>query len=92
MDQIISINAIIQNKHGIRVRPSAYFVKIASKYKSDVLIEKNNIKIDGKNILELMTMEVRYGDTIKITAKGEDAQQMLDDLQTLINNKFGFEE
>ena len=88
----VSTTIKIQNKHGIHARPSAYFVKIASQYKSSVIVEKNEFKVDGKGIMDLMTLEAGCGDTIKIVAKGEDAQQVIDALTVLINNKFGFEE
>jgi phosphocarrier protein len=87
-----SIEILIKNKYGIHARPSAMFVKIASKYQSNITVEKDDIKIPAKDILALMTLEARCGTKIKITAEGEDSQEALNDLQELINNKFGFEE
>ena len=87
-----SIEIIIKNKYGIHARPSAQFVKIASKYQSDVFVQKDNIKVSGKSIMGLITMGITCGKKITISAEGIDAEQALDDLQNLINSKFGFDE
>ena len=72
-----------------------FFCKIASKYQSDIFVQnvqKDNAKINGKSIMGLLTIEALCGTKITIIAEGIDAQQALDELQILVNNKFGFDE
>lgn len=82
---------ILNNKLGLHARPAALFIRTAQKYQADVFIEKNNEKISGKSILELLTMSISSGDKFKIITEGTDAQLALDDLLSLVNNKFGEE-
>ncbi len=78
----------IKNKFGLHARPSALFVKIASKYDSDVLVEKDGNTVSGKSIMGLMTLEAGLGSKMKVTAIGTDADRVLQELEQLIENKF----
>jgi len=88
---VVSRELAILNQYGIHARPAAMFVKTASKYESEVTVEKDKIKVSGKSIMGLMTMEASCGTKIKITAEGSDADQAVDELQKLVEHKF-FEE
>lgn len=85
---VITRELAILNQYGIHARPAAMFVKTASKYEADVTVEKDNIRISGKSIMGLMTMEASCGTKIRITAEGVDADQALDELQKLVEHKF----
>jgi phosphocarrier protein HPr len=78
----------IKNQFGLHARPSALFVKIASRYESDVLVEKDGNTVSGKSIMGLMTLEASLGSKMKITAVGMDADKVLNELEQLVENKF----
>jgi phosphocarrier protein len=78
----------ICNQYGIHARPAALFVKIASRYDSEVLVEKDGNEVSGKSIMGLMTLEASCGTRLTVTAEGPDAMEVLDELQGLIENKF----
>jgi len=88
---VVSREMAILNQYGIHARPAAMFVKTASKYEAEVTVEKDKIRVSGKSIMGLMTMEASCGAKIKITAEGSDASQAVDELQKLVEHKF-FEE
>jgi len=88
---IVSREMAVLNQYGIHARPAAMFVKTASKYEAEVTVEKDKIRVSGKSIMGLMTMEASCGTKIKITAEGADADQAVDELQKLVEHKF-FEE
>ena len=46
----------IINKLGIHARPAAQFVKLASKFDADIVVEKDGEEVDGKSILGLMML------------------------------------
>jgi len=87
----VSREVAVLNQYGIHARPAAMFVKTASKFEADVTVEKDDVKVSGKSIMGLMTMEASCGTKIKITAEGNDAGQAVDELQKLVEHKF-FEE
>lgn len=78
----------IINQYGIHARPAALFAKMSSRYSSDITVEKGGNVVSGKSIMGLMTLEASRGTKLKITATGEDAEELLDELQKLIENKF----
>lgn len=78
----------IRNQYGIHARPAAMFVKTASKYEADVTVEKDDIRVSGKSIMGLMTIEASCGTKIRITADGVDANQVVEELEKLVEHKF----
>lgn len=79
----------IINELGIHARPAAMFVKLASKFKSEIFVEKDDEKVNGKSIMGIMMLAAAKGTVIKVTASGPDAKQAVEQIQELINNKFG---
>jgi phosphocarrier protein HPr len=78
----------IKNQFGLHARPSALFVKLASRYEADVLVEKDGNTVSGKSIMGLMTLEASLGSKMKVTAVGFDADKVLNELELLVDNKF----
>jgi len=76
------------NQYGLHARPAALFVKTASRFDADITVEKDGNKVSGKSIMGLMTLEASHGSILRITAEGEDAEEMLDEIQALIESKF----
>lgn len=85
---VVTRELAILNQYGIHARPAAMFVKTASKYEADVTVERDSVRVSGKSIMGLMTMEASCGTKIRITAEGVDADQALDELQKLVEHKF----
>ena len=84
----ISKDLVIQNQYGIHARPAALFVKAASRYDSDIYVEKDGSRVSGKSIMGLMTLEASKGSRIKITIEGPDAAEAMKELEALVENKF----
>lgn len=76
----------ITNKTGLHARPATDFVKEAKKYKSNILVEFNGKKADGKSVLGILTLGISQGSTIKIYADGEDEVEAVKALIDLINS------
>ncbi len=81
----------IQNELGLHARPAALFVKTASTFKADILVEKDGKKVNGKSIMGIMMLAAAKGSAIKIKARGRDADKAIGALQQLILSKFGEE-
>ena len=74
----------IKNKQGLHARPAALFVQIANKFNSDITIQKGKQKINGKSIMGIMMLEAGRGSKVSIITKGEDAQQAMAELESLL--------
>jgi len=79
---------VVQNKLGIHARPAAMIVRITNKFKSEVFVEKDEEQVNGKSIMGLMMLAAGKGSKVKFIATGEDAQQMLTELEQLFARKF----
>lgn len=78
----------ILNKLGIHARPAAQFVRAASKFDSDITVEKDEEAVDGKSIMGLMMLAVGHGSKITITITGPDEEKAMEVLGDLIDRKF----
>ena len=78
----------IQNKLGIHARPAAQFVKTASRFTSEIRVEKDGEEVDGKSIMGLMMLAAGHGSVITVFAEGDDAEAALDALADLVGRKF----
>jgi phosphocarrier protein HPr len=78
----------IVNKLGLHARASAKLTQVASAYKSEVWLTRNNRRVNAKSIMGVMMLAAGKGATILIEAQGEDAEAALAALQKLIAGKF----
>ncbi|MFV1994068.1 MAG: HPr family phosphocarrier protein [Verrucomicrobiales bacterium] len=81
---------VISNKLGLHARPAALFVKISNRFQSEIWVEKDDEQVNGKSIMGLMMLAAGHGSRVRVTAKGDDAQEAIDGLEALISS--GFEE
>jgi len=78
----------VTNKLGIHARPAAQFVKISSKYNCDIRVEKDGEEVDGKSIMGLMMLAAGHNSTLIISAEGENADDAITELTSLVDRKF----
>ena len=81
----------IVNKLGLHARASALLVKTASRFKSDIRIEREDIEVNGKSIMGIMMLAAAKGTTIQVKIGGEDEVEAMQTLGDLIRDGFGEE-
>lgn len=79
----------ILNEEGIHTRPAAAFVRTAQKYPARIRVGNGKEKVDGKSILNLLSLGIKKGVLITIAARGPGAKEALRALGQLIKDKFG---
>ena len=77
----------ILNSQGLHARPAAMFVQIATKYDSQVTLEKGDEKVNGKSIMGILTLGAQHNTKIIIEADGPDAEQVIKELEELLNKE-----
>jgi phosphocarrier protein HPr len=82
----------IRNKVGLHARPAALFVQEANKFKADITVRNGDALANAKSILSVLTLGADQGATIVLSAEGEDAEEALSALRTLVETGFGEEE
>jgi len=84
----IEKDVIIVNRLGMHARPAALFVRVASRYRCEVWVEKEGEQINGKSIMGLMMLAAGQGSKLTIRCEGPDADKVLEELEELIQKKF----
>ncbi|MCK4694345.1 MAG: HPr family phosphocarrier protein [Candidatus Cloacimonetes bacterium] len=82
---------VIANKLGMHARPATLIVKAASKYRSDFRIIKEDMEINGKSIMGVMTLAAEYGSELELVADGVDEEFLIKEIAELFASKFGEE-
>ena len=82
-------NLTIENRNGLHARPAALFVKTSSRFHSEVWVEKDGERVNGKSIMGLMMLAAGKGSVLTVIAEGNDANQVLAELEQLICTRFG---
>ncbi len=86
--QKIEKEVTIINRLGLHARPAAMFVRISSRYRSEVWVEKEGEQINGKSIMGLMMLAAGQGSKLLIRCEGPDADKVMEELEELIRKKF----
>ena len=87
----VSREIVITNKRGLHARASAKFVNLASVLDSNIEVEKDGSRVCGTSIMGLMMLGAAMGDTVTVHVSGPHAEDALDQLIALIEERFGEE-
>ncbi|MEO5989252.1 MAG: HPr family phosphocarrier protein [Candidatus Eisenbacteria bacterium] len=85
------IQLLIRNQLGLHARACALFVKAASKFKSEILVSRDDLEVNGKSIMGVMMLAAEEGATILVKADGPDEAEALVVIRELVDGKFGGE-
>jgi phosphocarrier protein len=80
---------MLTNRMGLHARPSTQIATIASRFASDIHIEKDGMTVDAKSVLELLMLAAECGSQLCISANGPDAKQAVSALTELVTTRFG---
>ena len=89
MDPIATRPVTVVNPQGFHARPAHLFVKLAASFSCQVEIVKGNEVINGKSILDLLTLGAGNGTTLTLRACGPDADSAVEALARLVEGGFG---
>lgn len=70
------------------MRPAYLFAETAAKFTSKIELIKEDIRIDGKSVLSILTLGAAQGAQIVIEAAGEDADAAVAELKNLLQSGF----
>lgn len=88
---MVEQNVKICNPTGLHLRPAGIFCQEAMKYTSKITFQYgNNNEANAKSVLSVLGACVKSGDELVLRCEGEDEQEALSALVSLIEK--GFEE
>ncbi|WP_076368754.1 phosphocarrier protein HPr [Peribacillus simplex] len=72
---------------GIHARPATLLVSMVKPFSSDVILEYKRKQVDLKSILGVMSLGIPQGETIKIIAQGDDAEEALSNIDEMMKTE-----
>lgn len=82
----------IINKLGLHARAAAKFVSLASSFSSKVELEKDGKRVNGKSIMGVMMLAASKGSVLRLLVEGGDEALASEQLEILVNDRFGEDE
>ena len=80
---------LIINKLGLHARASAKLTQMASRFKCEVMMSRNNRRVNAKSIMGVMMLAAAKGTTVSIETNGEDEVDAMQAILALINDYLG---
>lgn len=86
---MISKQLEIINKLGLHARASTKLTQTASKFASEIWIERNGRRVNAKSIMGVMMLAAAKGSIVTLEANGPDEAVAMEALTALIEGYFG---
>ena len=83
-----SITVTIQNPQGLHLRPAYLVANAASQFDSKIELVKDDMRIDGKSALAILTLCAAQGTELALQATGSDANKAIQTLESLFDTGF----
>lgn len=83
------LEIVISNKLGLHARAAAKLTQLAGQFSGEIFISKGAQRVNAKSIMGVMMLAAGIGSMVKLEASGGDADQALQAMQALFDDKFG---
>ena len=78
----------VTNRLGLHARPAAKVVQTAGEFRSEIRLKRDDLEVNAKSILGVMTLAAEMGSKVIIRAEGEDEVRAVEALAKLFEDKF----
>jgi len=85
---MIEIRTEIINKLGLHARAAAKLSHLANSFNSEISVVYNDVRVNAKSLLGILTLAASVGNSITIIAEGNDEKNAVKAIKQLIDNKF----
>ena len=89
MSDLAEKKILIQNELGLHARAATKLVQLATKYPCEITVTKDGHEVNGKSIMGVLMLVASKGTWVTLKAKGDKAQDAIDALAALSDDKFG---
>lgn len=77
----------VQLKNGLEARPVAVLVQIASQHESTIYVEAEDKRVNAKSIMGMMSLGLRNGEEIVVSANGKDEKEAVSEIEKFLNGE-----
>ena len=78
----------VTNQVGLYARPATFFIQKANEFKSTILVEKEERRVNAKSLLGVLSLGIMGGTKIRIIAGGADEEEAVEGLVKLVESGF----
>jgi phosphotransferase system HPr (HPr) family protein len=89
---VAETSIVITNKVGLHARPARLLVQTAAQFRSQIQVSCGEKVANAKSIVGVLKLGASQGETLRLHAEGDDAEQAIQALSDLIERKFDEEE
>ena len=68
-------------------RPIAMLVQLASQFKSNIELRRDNMTVNAKSIMGMMTLGLVQGQNLEISIEGEDEEEAMKEMEKYLTSK-----
>lgn len=83
-DGAIEREFVVSNELGFHARPAGEFVRVASRFSSEVEVSRGGEWVSGQSVLSLLSLAAGPGTRLRVRALGPDAAEAVAALGQLI--------
>ena len=74
----------LPNASGLHARPAAVFAQAAKGFSSSIFLHKQTLSANAKSLVAIMALQTSQGDSVQVSAAGEDAEAAIQALVALL--------
>ena len=74
----------VTNQVGLYARPATFFIQKANEFKSTILVEKDERRVNAKSLLGVLSMGITKGTRVSIIAEGPDEEEAVKALTDML--------
>jgi phosphocarrier protein len=88
---IVEKTLVIKNELGLHARSAAMIVRALERFQSSVVLERDGNTVDARSLLDILTLGCPKDSRVVVRAEGVDAQEVVESIVKLVNDRFGEE-
>lgn len=86
---MVTRNVLVKSATGLHARPGTKLVELAMGFESEIKLIKDEKEVDAKEVFDVLSAGINFGDTVTVTCEGADEQEALDALVHYIETTEG---
>ncbi len=87
-EQTLTREVVVANSQGLHARPADMLAREARRWQSRIELVADTQRVDGKSILEVLTLAAEAGTRLVVEATGPDAREALEAIGVLFERRF----
>ena len=91
-EQVVSREVVVGMLQGLHARPADQLAREARKWQSRIELLSDSQRVDGKSILDVLTLAAEAGTRLIVEATGPDAREALEAIGSLFDRNFNDQE